>query len=110
MMSQATVPPAIFLAVRSLVPALFGWPGAVFPPNGKRERVVMTIVISLAIQGPLLPGTAAGPWPWSSSLSAAARPRVQVRAARAARSGHAGREPVACGRGADSVVDHGRMS
>src|ERR1051326_3726724 len=34
------VPPAIFLAVRSLVPALFGWPGAVFPerqkPRGQR--------------------------------------------------------------------------
>lgn len=74
----------------------------------------MTIVISLAIQGPLLPGTAAGTL--TVILIAirgrpAARAGRAVRAGRAARSGHAGREPAARGRGADSLhlVSEGRF-
>src|SRR5438034_819126 len=60
----------------------------------------MPSVISLAFQGPLLPGTAIG---------ALAVVPICVRgrpAARAAHSGRAGREPAARGRRADTVVDH----
>ena len=57
----------------------------------------MTIVISLAIQGPLLPGTAIGTL---AVIIIAARGRP------AARSGLAGRAPAPRERGPGTVADH----